>query len=129
VLAVIHLTAEAPDEYFAIIRNTLRMPSKPANPTPDVVFKALGSPVRLTLVRTLTGGERCVCDLVEACGLGWSTTSKHLDVLREAGVVSSDKRGQKIFYRLELACVPDFIACLDGAKARRPVARPACDCA
>ena len=77
-----------------------------ASPTsPDAVFKALGSPARLTLVRTLTDGERCVCDLVAACGLGWSTTSKHLDVLREAGVVSSDKRGQKIFYRLELACV------------------------
>jgi ArsR family transcriptional regulator len=105
------------------------MPSKRGNSTPDVVFKALGSPVRLTLVRTLTGGERCVCDLVEACGLGWSTTSKHLDVLREAGVVSSDKRGQKIFYRLELACVPDFIACLDGTKARRRVARADCDCA
>jgi len=103
------------------------MPSKPSITTPDVVFKALGNPAPLTLVRKLTDGEHCVCDLVEACGLGWSTTSKHLDVLREAGVVSSDKRGQKIFYRLELACVSDFIACLDGTKARRRVARPACD--
>lgn len=81
--------------------------------TPDVVFKALGSPARLTLVRTLGEGERCVCDLVEAVGLGWSTTSKHLDVLREAGVVSSEKRGQRIYYRLELACVAEFIHCLD----------------
>jgi ArsR family transcriptional regulator len=83
----------------------------------DAVFKALGSPARLAIARTLIDGERCVCDLVEACGLGWSTTSKHLDVLREAGVVSSEKRAQKIFYRLELACVADFIRCLDGVCA------------
>jgi DNA-binding transcriptional ArsR family regulator len=106
------------------------MAQKQSRPnTPDAVFKALGSPARLTLVRTLAEGERCVCDLVEAVGLGWSTTSRHLDVLREAGVVSSEKRGQQIFYRLELACVPDFIACLDGTKTRRRVARSACDCA
>ena len=94
------------------------MPPKPdPRATTDAVFKALGSPARLTIVRTLIPGERCVCDLVEACGLGWSTTSKHLDVLRDAGVVSSEKRGQKIYCRLELDCVADFIACLDGVCA------------
>ncbi len=97
--------------------------------TPDAVFKALGSPARLTLVRTLSEGERCVCDLVDAVGLGWSTTSKHLDVLREAGVVSSDKRGQKIFYRLELLCVAHFIDCLDKASLGRSPKRAACGCA
>jgi DNA-binding transcriptional ArsR family regulator len=105
------------------------MPDNPFCASPDEVFKALGSPGRLTLVRTLLNGERCVCDLVHAVGLGWSTTSKHLDVLREAGVVSSEKRGQKIFYRLELACVGQFIDCLDQARAARPVTPPACKCA
>ena len=85
------------------------------SPSADAVFKALGSPARLTIVRTLIEGERCVCDLVEAVGLGWSTTSRHLEVLREAGVVASEKRAQKIFYRLELGCVADFVRCLDGA--------------
>jgi DNA-binding transcriptional ArsR family regulator len=105
--------------YFAIHRNTMSvMPSrKRSRTTADAVFKALGSPARLTIVRTLLPGERCVCDLVEACGLGWSTTSKHLDVLREAGVVASEKRAQKIFYRIELECVSDFISCLDGVCA------------
>jgi ArsR family transcriptional regulator len=97
--------------------------------SPDAVFKALGHPARLTLVRTLLRGERCVCDLVQAVGLGWSTTSKHLDILREAGVVSSDKRGQKIFYRLELECVSNFIDCLDKARLGRPSQRAACTCA
>jgi DNA-binding transcriptional ArsR family regulator len=103
--------------------------TKSPAPTPDTVFKALGSPARLTLVRTLQGGEHCVCDLVEAVGLGWSTTSKHLEVLREAGVVGSEKRGQQVFYRLRLACVSEFIACLDAARADRPAKRAACDCA
>lgn len=84
------------------------------SPTPDVVFKALGHPARLTLVRTLQHGERCVCDLVEAVGLGWSTTSRHLEVLRDAGVVTNEKRAQQVFYKLRLSCVGDFIACLDG---------------
>ena len=105
------------------------MARKPLRASPDEVIKALGSLGRLTLVRTLMGGERCVCDLVHAVGLGWYTTSKHLEVLREAGIVSSDKRGQKIFYRLELDCVPHFIDCLDKACLGRPTKRAACDCA
>ena len=100
-----------------------------SRPTPDVVFKALGNPTRLTLVRTLQRGEHCVCDLVEAVGLGWSTTSKHLEVLRDAGVVASEKRGQQVFYRIELDCVAGFISCLDAAGKRRATRRPACDCA
>ena len=102
------------------------MARRQAAPEPDAVFKALGSPARLTLVRTLADGERCVCDLVEAVGLGWSTTSRHLDILRDAGIVTSDKRGQKIFYRLELACVTHFIACLDGTGAGRATRRTKC---
>lgn len=91
------------------------MPRRPKpRATADTVFKALGNPARLVIVRSLMGGERCVCDLVEACGLGWSTTSRHLDVLRQAGVVSSEKRAQKIFYRIQLACVAELISCLDG---------------
>ena len=121
--------AEAPDLYFAKQRNTRAMAIRPLGASPDEVFKALGNPGRLTLVRTLMDGERCVCDLVQAVGLGWSTTSKHLDVLREAGVVSSDKRGQKIFYRLELECVLHFIRCLDRAQLGRSSKRAACDCA
>ncbi len=95
------------------------MRKEPPVPAPEAVFKALGNPARLTLVRTLQGGEHCVCDLVEAVGLGWSTTSRHLEILREAGVVGSEKRGQQVFYRLTLACVPGFLACLDGAGAVR----------
>jgi DNA-binding transcriptional ArsR family regulator len=95
--------------------------------TPEAVFKALGNPARLALVRTLQGGERCVCDLVAAAGLGWSTTSKHLEILRDAGIVASDKRGQKVFYQLRLGCVAEFISCLEATAPARSARRTTCD--
>jgi ArsR family transcriptional regulator len=80
----------------------------------EIVFKALGHPARVRMVRELSAGERCVCDLVDKVGLGWSTVSRHLSVLREAGVVAHEKRGQQVFYRLCLPCVGRFIACLEN---------------
>ncbi len=93
----------------AATSNPVRVTANPAE-----VFKALGHPARVTVVRELAGGEKCVCDLVEAAGLGWSTVSRHLSVLREAGVVADDKRGLQVFYRLTLPCVARFIGCLDS---------------
>lgn len=86
----------------------------PTTSSPAEVFKALGHPARVTVVRELAEGEKCVCDLVEAAGLGWSTVSRHLSVLREAGVVADEKRGLQVFYRLTLPCVARFISCLDS---------------
>lgn len=91
------------------------------------VFKALGHPARLTMVRELSGGEKCVCDLVAAAGLGWSTVSRHLAVLREAGVVSDEKRGQQVIYRMELPCVGRFLDCLENPAAF-PAMHATCAC-
>jgi len=78
------------------------------------VFKALGHPARLRMVRELSGGEKCVCDLVAAAGLGWSTVSRHLSILRAAGVVMDEKRGKQVIYQLALPCVSRFLACLEN---------------
>jgi DNA-binding transcriptional ArsR family regulator len=79
------------------------------------IFKALGHPARLQIVLALARQETCVCDLVALTGLGWSTVSRHLSVLRAVGVVADDKRGQQIFYSLRLPCVARFVACLQSA--------------
>ncbi|PTX92277.1 metalloregulator ArsR/SmtB family transcription factor [Opitutus sp. ER46] len=79
------------------------------------VFKALGHPARLRIVDALGEGERCVCDLVEVAGLAWSTVSRHLAILKDAGVLVDEKRGQQVFYRLQLGCVADLNRCLDGS--------------
>ena len=80
------------------------------------VFKALGHADRLRIVEDLGPGERCVCDLVDAVGSGWSTVSRHLAVLKAAGIVTDEKRGLQVFYRLALPCVPSFMTCLDAAR-------------
>jgi len=77
------------------------------------VFKALGHPTRLMMVDKLAGGECCVCELVELAGVDFSTVSRHLTLLKEAGIIRDDKRGQKVFYRLELSCVTRFMDCVE----------------
>jgi ArsR family transcriptional regulator len=67
------------------------------------VFKALGDPVRLRLVSLIgarQGGEVCVCDLTSAFDLSQPTISHHLKVLREAGLIDSERRGTWVYYRL-----------------------------
>lgn len=80
------------------------------------MFKALGHPDRLRIVEELATGERCVCDLVDAVGSSWSTVSRHLSVLREAGVLEHEKRGLQVFYRVTLPCVTSFMECLDAGR-------------
>lgn len=69
---------------------------------PDIrLLSALADPTRLAIVRQLAdGSETCACDFTATCDVGQPTVSHHLRVLREAGVVTSDRRGQWIFYRL-----------------------------
>ncbi len=67
------------------------------------VFRALGDPVRLRLLSLIgarEGGEACVCDLTSAFDLSQPTISHHLKVLREAGLIDSDRRGTWVYYRL-----------------------------
>ena len=64
------------------------------------VVSALSDPSRLRLLLSLCGRELCVCNLVEFIGLADSTVSKHLSILREAGLVVSRKRGRWVYYRL-----------------------------
>ena len=85
------------------------------------VFKALGHPARLQIVEELADGERCVCDLVELVGLGWSAVSRHLAVLKAAGVLDDEKRGLQVFYRLALPCVKSFAECLEAARSGEAV--------
>ena len=67
------------------------------------VFKALGDPIRLRLLSLIgahQGGEVCVCDLTTAFDLTQPTISHHLKVLREAGIITSERRGTWVYYRL-----------------------------
>jgi len=78
---------------------------------PDVrLLQALADPIRLTIVRELAGQpEVCACDFTSCCDVSQPTISHHLKVLREAGVISGERRGTWIFYRLQ----PDAAARLE----------------
>lgn len=65
-------------------------------------FKALADPTRVAIVRQLArDGEACACDLDACCAVAQPTVSHHLKVLRSAGLVSYDRRGQWLYYRCE----------------------------
>lgn len=81
------------------------------------VVKALAHPSRLAMVDALASGERCVCELQELVGADMSTVSKHLSLLKNAGVVLSEKRGQQVWYRLRVPCLLSFFSCVDAVFA------------
>ncbi len=64
------------------------------------MFKALGDDVRLRIVALLAHGELCVCHIEEALGLTQPNASRHLGILRAAGVVSHRRRDKWVYYRL-----------------------------
>ena len=78
------------------------------------ILKAMAHPARLFMMEELAHGERCVCELREMVGTDLSTVSKHLSVLRNAGLVEVDKRGTQVFYSLTAPCVLKFVDCIDS---------------
>lgn len=70
--------------------------------TEAVLFKALGDPHRLTILATLASAADhvCVCDFVAGLPLNQPTVSHHLRLLREAGLVTAERRGTWVYYRL-----------------------------
>jgi ArsR family transcriptional regulator len=81
------------------------------------VFKALADPTRVAIVNRLTAApEVCVCDLTAAFELSQPTISHHLRLLRDAGLVESERRGTWAFYRL----APEAIERLRGVFAAEP---------
>jgi ArsR family transcriptional regulator len=81
------------------------------------VFKALADPVRLQLVSLIgahQGGEVCVCDLTAAFDLTQPTISHHLKILRQAGIIDSERRGTWVYYRLVPAALERMAALLSA---------------
>ncbi|WP_037857896.1 ArsR/SmtB family transcription factor [Streptomyces sp. NRRL S-340] len=86
------------------------------------VFKALGDPVRLRLLSMIAsraGGEICVCDLTPAFDLSQPTISHHLKLLKQAGLIASERRGTWVYYRLLPAMTDQLAAVLTRPSAAR----------
>ncbi len=70
------------------------------------------------MVDVLSRSERCVCELTEMVGSDMSTVSKHLSVLKGAGIVADEKRGMQVFYTLKMPCVLRFFDCVSEVMTR-----------
>ncbi|WP_345422243.1 metalloregulator ArsR/SmtB family transcription factor [Actinomycetospora chlora] len=92
------------------------------------VFKAMGDPVRLrllSLIASHAGGEACVCDLTDVFDLSGPTISHHLKVLREAGLITGERRGTWVYYRVRPDLLAQVSAVLVPAAPDSPAAMPA----
>jgi DNA-binding transcriptional ArsR family regulator len=83
------------------------------------VIKALAHPSRLLMAEALQAGELCVCDLRDLVGADLSTVSKHLAVMRDAGLLEMEKRRLNVFYRLKCPCLLSFFECVDSLAVKR----------
>ncbi len=78
------------------------------------IIKAMAHPTRLFIVDELSRTEKCVADLTEMIGADTSTVSKHLSVLKNAGIISDEKRGLQVYYTLRVPCVLNFFGCVES---------------
>jgi ArsR family transcriptional regulator len=81
------------------------------------VLKAMAHPSRLCILEELAQKERCVCELTEMIGADMSTVSKHLTVLKQAGIVADEKRGAMVFYRLRVPCLGKLFETVESVLA------------
>lgn len=79
----------------------------------SLVLKALAHPTRMYIVSCLAEREMSVGDLTASIGADVSTVSKHLSLLRNSGLLSDRKEGNKVLYSLVCPCVMQFIHCID----------------
>lgn len=78
------------------------------------VLKALGQPTRLKILELLRNGERCVCEIFPAIQEEQSNVSRHLALMKAAGILASRKQGQMVHYRVR---DPQVFKLLDGVSA------------
>ena len=83
------------------------------------IIKALAHPTRLFILDELSRGERCVRELTDMVGVEMPTVSRHLSVLKSAGILEDEKRGAQVFYRVRVACVLNVFDCIEAIQSAR----------
>jgi len=77
------------------------------------IFKALGHPIRYKIVKFLFDGPKCVCMINEDIEFSQANLSQHLKILKDAGILSSEKVGMNIHYRISSDKIKKVIECVD----------------
>jgi ArsR family transcriptional regulator, repressor of sdpIR and other operons len=100
---------------------------KPSRRPPNAVFRALADETRRQILECLRAGPRTSGEIADQFQSSWPTVSRHLAVLRSAGLVTTERKGQAIYYELNTSVFQDVIQHLigwlkpygQGAPARR----------
>lgn len=92
------------------------------------IVKAMAHPTRLLVMDVLTQGERCVNDLTLLAGCDVTTLSKHLAIMRRAGLLQCEKRGVQVFYRIACPCFLEFFRCIDLIKLNQTLQQQCASC-
>lgn len=95
---------------------------------PNAAFRALADPTRREILKMLRDGPRTSGEIASQFGSSWPTISRHLAVLREPGLVVTERKGQEIYYELNTSVFQDLVRHLlewveprkDRARARKP---------
>lgn len=78
------------------------------------IIKAMAHPTRLFIVDHLSRRKACVAELTGLIGADMSTVSKHLAVLKSAGIVDDRKQGAQVYYALRVPCIMNFFGCVES---------------
>lgn len=102
--------------FYLVIMPNIKMDRKQRNrcETRAAILKALAHPMRLFMVEKLADKSYCVFELTEMVELDISTVSKHLSILKNAGLVSVEKKGKQVFYSLRMRCALNFLDCVEA---------------
>ncbi|MBF0410570.1 MAG: winged helix-turn-helix transcriptional regulator [Candidatus Riflebacteria bacterium] len=90
------------------------------------VVKAMAHPTRLFIIDELLKNECSVLDLTRMIEADVSTVSKHLALLRSAGIVKIEKRGTQVFYSLKVPCLKNFIPCIEAVLENSAIEKRNC---
>jgi len=94
----------------------------------SVIVKAMAHPTRLLVMDALTHGEKCVNDLTNLAGCDVTTLSKHLALMRRAGLLQCEKRGIHVFYQIACPCFLEFFRCIDLIQANQALQKRCAAC-
>ncbi|WP_286953452.1 MULTISPECIES: ArsR/SmtB family transcription factor [Aminobacterium] len=85
------------------------------------IFKALGHPVRLSIVEALAKYEMCACEIAELFHFDRTTISKHIALLRDLDIIEDRKDGLHIYYSLKMRCLTSMLQCIERVIQGHPV--------
>jgi ArsR family transcriptional regulator len=94
----------------------------------SIIVKAMAHPTRLLVMDALTHGEKCVNDLTNLAGCDVTTLSKHLALMKRAGLLQCEKRGIHVFYQIACPCFLEFFRCIDLVHANKSLQKRCAAC-